>query len=107
MVFLQSKVGKAVKKVFKGWKKKRGLEKLRNDNFAQHLRRRRFVSKFICEGIVGGSCEGWLSDEFPVEVFILCFMNLNNILTFTQLPGIVFPLGKCLIGICLLVIYVR
>ncbi|CAH3028156.1 unnamed protein product [Porites evermanni] len=51
-------VGKAVKKVFKGWKKKRGLEKLRNDNFAQHLRRRRFVSKFICEGIVGGSCEG-------------------------------------------------
>ena len=56
-----------MKKVFKGWKRKRGLEKLRNDNFAQHLRRRRFVSKFICEGIVGGSCEGWLSDEFPVD----------------------------------------
>ncbi|XP_068704567.1 uncharacterized protein [Montipora foliosa] len=53
-----SEVGKSVKKVFKGWRKKRGLDKLRNDDFAHHLRRRRFVSKFICEGIVGGSCAG-------------------------------------------------
>ncbi|XP_068704515.1 uncharacterized protein [Montipora foliosa] len=51
-------VKKFVKKVFKGWRKKRGLDKLRNDDFAHHLRRRRFISKFICEGIVGGGCRG-------------------------------------------------
>ena len=56
--FYLMQVKKVVKKVFKGWRKKRGLDNLRNDNFAYHLRRRRFVSKLICEGIVGGSCAG-------------------------------------------------
>ncbi|KAJ7381185.1 hypothetical protein OS493_004785 [Desmophyllum pertusum] len=49
-------VGKAIKKVFKGWRKKRELEHMRNENFAVHLRRRRFISKIICEGLVGGTC---------------------------------------------------
>ncbi|KAL9979348.1 hypothetical protein ACROYT_G016999 [Oculina patagonica] len=51
-----SSVGKAIKKAFKGWRKKREIEKMRNENFAIHIRRRRFVSKIICEGIVGGGC---------------------------------------------------
>ncbi|XP_020601762.1 uncharacterized protein LOC110040832 [Orbicella faveolata] len=51
-----SSVGKAFKKAFKGWRKKRELEKMRNEDFASHVRRRRFVSKIICEGVVGGGC---------------------------------------------------
>ena len=31
---------------------------MRNEDFAIHVRRRRFVSKIICEGVVGGSCNG-------------------------------------------------
>ena len=31
---------------------------MRNEDFAVHVRRRRFVSKIICEGLVGGSCNG-------------------------------------------------
>ncbi|XP_058970157.2 uncharacterized protein [Pocillopora verrucosa] len=49
-------VGKAIKKVFKGWRKKRELDNIRNEQFAIHLRRRRFISKVICEGLVGGGC---------------------------------------------------
>ena len=31
---------------------------MRNENFALHIRRRRFISKIICEGLVGGGCNG-------------------------------------------------
>ena len=31
---------------------------MRNEDFAVHVRRRRFVSKIICEGVVGGGCNG-------------------------------------------------
>ena len=31
---------------------------MRNEDFATHVRRRRFVSKIICEGVVGGGCNG-------------------------------------------------
>ena len=31
---------------------------MRNENFALHIRRRRFISKIICEGLVGGGCKG-------------------------------------------------
>ncbi|XP_067053119.1 uncharacterized protein [Acropora muricata] len=50
-------VGKAIKKFFKGWKKRRDLQDMRNENFALHIRRRRFISKIICEGLVGGGCK--------------------------------------------------
>lgn len=53
-----SQVGKAIKKFFKGWKKRRDLQDMRNENFALHIRRRRFISKIICEGLVGGGCKG-------------------------------------------------
>ena len=46
------------KKVLKGWKKKRALQDMRNKEFALHIRRRRFISKVICEGIVGEGCSG-------------------------------------------------
>ena len=51
-------VGKAIKKFFKGWRRRRELQDLRNAEFAVHIRRRRFISKIICEGIVGGGCKG-------------------------------------------------
>jgi hypothetical protein len=31
---------------------------MRNELFEQHIRRRRFISKILCEGIVGGGCTG-------------------------------------------------
>ena len=31
---------------------------MRNEEFALHIRRRRFISKVICEGLVGGGCSG-------------------------------------------------
>lgn len=31
---------------------------MRDENFALHIRRRRFISKIICEGLVGGGCSG-------------------------------------------------
>ncbi|XP_022792631.1 uncharacterized protein LOC111331727 [Stylophora pistillata] len=49
-------VGKAIKKFFKGWKRRREILDKRNENFELHLRRRRFISKIICEGVVGGGC---------------------------------------------------
>ncbi|KAL9979352.1 hypothetical protein ACROYT_G017003 [Oculina patagonica] len=51
-------VGKAIKKFFKGWRKRRELQDMRNENFALHIRKRRFISKLICEGLVGGGCRG-------------------------------------------------
>ena len=56
--FNLAQVGKFFKKVFSGWKRKREIERMRNDLFEQHIRRRRFISKLICEGIVGGGCKG-------------------------------------------------
>lgn len=50
-------VGKFFKKVFKGWRRKRELQRVRNELFEVHIRRRRFISKLICEGIVGGGCK--------------------------------------------------
>ncbi|XP_048580608.1 uncharacterized protein LOC5507741 isoform X2 [Nematostella vectensis] len=50
-------VGKFFKKVFKGWRRKRALQQKQNELFAVHIRRRRFISKLICEGIVGGGCK--------------------------------------------------
>ncbi|CAB3978528.1 sushi, von Willebrand factor type A, EGF and pentraxin domain-containing 1-like [Paramuricea clavata] len=49
-------VGRFFKKIFSGWKRKREIERMRNELFEQHIRRRRFISKIICEGIVGGGC---------------------------------------------------
>nr|XP_058970077.1 uncharacterized protein LOC131796502 [Pocillopora verrucosa] len=49
-------VGKAIKKFFKGWKRRREILDKRNENFELHLRRRRFISKILCEGLVGGGC---------------------------------------------------
>ena len=46
----------AVRRAFRGWKKKRDSE--RNELFEEHIRRRRFVSKIFCDGIIGGSCKG-------------------------------------------------
>ena len=51
-------VGNAIKKFFKGWKKRREIQDMRNENFALHIRRRRFISKILCEGLVGGGCIG-------------------------------------------------
>ena len=51
-------VGNAIKKFFKGWKKRREIQDMRNENFALHIRRRRFISKVLCEGLVGGGCIG-------------------------------------------------
>ena len=51
-------IGKAIKKFFKGWRRRRELQDMRNTEFALHIRRRRFISKLICEGIVGGGCKG-------------------------------------------------
>ncbi|KAK3707600.1 hypothetical protein QZH41_017862 [Actinostola sp. cb2023] len=50
-------VGNFVKKIFKGWRRKRELQNRQNELFALHIRRRRFISKLICEGIVGGGCK--------------------------------------------------
>lgn len=48
----------AAKKFFKGWKGRREILDKRNENFELHLRRRRFISKILCEGLVGGGCNG-------------------------------------------------
>ena len=53
-------VGKAIKKFFKGWKRRREIQDMQNENFALHIRKRRFISKIICEGLVGGGCKGQL-----------------------------------------------
>ncbi|XP_066934153.1 uncharacterized protein [Clytia hemisphaerica] len=53
-----AKVGRAVKSFFKGWRRRRSLMAQRDENFHIHVRNRRFISKFICEGIVGGGCRG-------------------------------------------------
>lgn len=50
-------VGKAIKKFFKGWKRRREIQDMQNENFALHIRKRRFISKIICEGLVGGGCK--------------------------------------------------
>ena len=57
-LFYCYQVGKAIKKFFKGWRKRRELRDMRDENFALHIRRRRFISKIICEGLVGGGCSG-------------------------------------------------
>ena len=44
------------KRFFRGWKKKRDTE--RNALFEEHIRRRRFVNKIFCDGIIGGGCKG-------------------------------------------------
>ena len=49
---------KAGKKFLKGWKGRREILDKRNENFELHLRRRRFISKILCEGLVGGGCNG-------------------------------------------------
>ena len=54
----RQQVGKAIKKFFKGWKKRREIQDMRNENFDLHIRRRRFISKILCEGLVGGGCSG-------------------------------------------------
>lgn len=51
-------IGNAIKKFFKGWRKRRELQDMRNEDFALHIRKRRFISKIICEGLVGGGCKG-------------------------------------------------
>lgn len=47
-----------MKSFFKGWRRRRSLIAQRDENFDIHIRNRRFISKFICEGIVGGGCKG-------------------------------------------------
>ncbi|XP_065060118.1 uncharacterized protein LOC135687479 [Rhopilema esculentum] len=53
-----SKAGKVIKKALWGWRRRRSLISQRNGEFDLHIRSKRFVSKFICEGIVGGGCKG-------------------------------------------------
>eukprot|EP00795_Rhopilema_esculentum_P012584 gene12584-3284_t len=53
-----AKVGKAIKKFFSGWRRRRSIINRRNENFDLHIRNRRFISKLICEGLVGGGCRG-------------------------------------------------
>ena len=60
----------AVKKFFKGWKRRREILDKRNENFELHLRRRRFISKILCEGVVGGGCNGKHQKSF-VQRFCL------------------------------------
>ena len=64
-------VGRFFKKVFSGWKRKREIERMRNQLFEEHIRRRRFLSKIICEGIVGGGCKG--------RDFFSCFLRLQTV----------------------------
>ena len=47
----------------RGQRNKRDLERALNHEFMLHVRRRRFISKVICEGIVGGGCQGKLHVE--------------------------------------------
>ena len=46
------------RRFFRGWKKKRDSEGMRNELFEEHIRRRRFVNKIFCDGIIGGGCKG-------------------------------------------------
>ena len=50
----------------RGLRRKRDLERALNQDFVVHLRRRRFVTKVICEGLVGGGCSG-TSDQKRVS----------------------------------------
>ena len=60
-------MGRAIKKFFSGWRRRRSLISRRNENFDLHVRNRRFISKLICEGLVGGGCRGknW--------IYIVCY----------------------------------
>eukprot|EP00794_Sanderia_malayensis_P009954 gene9954-10974_t len=54
-----AKVGKFItKKMWRGWRRRRSLISRRNENFDIHVRNRRFISKLLCEGVVGGGCRG-------------------------------------------------
>lgn len=58
-----------------------------NEKFALHIRKRRFVSKVLCEGLVGGGCDGKYSvramatniivDKLFLEFFHLVYIIHN------------------------------
>lgn len=54
---------------------------MRNEDFAVHVRRRRFVSKIICEGIVGGSCNGNQPMFIYFSIFIYLIVQLLDTVT--------------------------
>lgn len=55
-------VGNFFKNLIPGWRRKRELALVRNELFEAHIRRRRsFISKILCEGLVGGGCKGNLT----------------------------------------------
>jgi len=53
-----AKVAKKVGRWFSSWGRRRRAISQRDEHFDIHIRKRRFISKWICEGLVGGGCRG-------------------------------------------------
>ena len=85
----------------RGLRRKRDLERALNQDFVVHLRRRRFVTKVICEGLVGGGCSGTsdqkrVSPRFTskIQVDALRFSHLIDSSKVVGLNPVLSPTGE-------------